>query len=39
MDSIPEHVPDAGLSNQQAAFSVRAEDEIGTCRIRKRGES
>ncbi len=40
IDQIPEHVlPVAGLSNQQASFSVRAEDEIGTCRMRRSRES
>ena len=39
IDSIPEHVPGAGLSNQPASIPVRAEDEIGTCRERRMGES
>lgn len=39
VDSIPEHVPGAGLSNQQASTPVRADDEIGTCRMGTMGES
>ena len=39
IDSIPEHVPGAGLSNQQVSISVRAEDGIGTGRTRRTGES